>query len=109
MKIERQLEIFGILDKRDVPADYLSGGMKRRLLCSMSTVGNPIIIFLDECTTGLDCKTKREAMWPHIRDLKSQEKTVILTSHDMAEVEELCDIVVHISKGKVIHNTTPND
>ncbi|GKT29988.1 ABC transporter A like protein, partial [Aduncisulcus paluster] len=109
MKIERQLEIFGILDKRDVPADYLSGGMKRRLLCSMSTVGNPIIIFLDECTTGLDCKTKREAMWPHIRDLKSQEKTVILTSHDMAEVEELCDIVVHISKGKVIHNTTPSE
>lgn len=68
----------------------LSTGQKRRLHLALALIGNPDIIILDEPTAGLDVEG-RVSLHERIRALKAQGKTIILASHDMAEVEDLCD------------------
>lgn len=78
----------------------LSTGQKRRLHLALSLVSNPDIIFLDEPTAGLDVEG-RLSLHEQIRKLKSQGKTVVLASHDMAEVETLCDRIVILNDGDI--------
>ena len=78
----------------------LSTGQKRRLHLALALIGNPDIIFLDEPTAGLDVEG-RVALHERIRALKTQGKTIILASHDMAEVEELCDRIAVLKDGKI--------
>lgn len=78
-----------------------SGGMRRRVNLIMGLVHDPEIAFLDEPTVGMDPQSRR-AVWDFIRDLKKQNKTVILTTHYMEEAEELCDRVGIIDHGKLI-------
>lgn len=79
----------------------LSTGQKRRLHLALALIGNPDIIFLDEPTAGLDVEG-RVALHEQIRTLKTQGKTVILASHDMAEVEDLCDRIAVLRDGKIV-------
>lgn len=78
----------------------LSTGQKRRLHLAMAMISNPDIIFLDEPTAGLDVEG-RVALHEEIRHLKQQGKTMIMASHDMAEVEELCDRIAILKDGKL--------
>ncbi len=78
-----------------------SGGMRRRINLIMALVHDPEIAFLDEPTVGMDPQSRR-AVWDFIKDLKKQNKTVILTTHYMEEAEELCDRVGIIDYGKLI-------
>ena len=78
----------------------LSTGQKRRLHLALALIGNPDIIFLDEPTAGLDVEG-RVSLHEQIRALKSQGKTIILASHDMAEVEDLCDRIAVLSGGNI--------
>ncbi|MDE6441169.1 MAG: ABC transporter ATP-binding protein [Clostridia bacterium] len=78
----------------------LSTGQKRRLHLALALIGNPDIIFLDEPTAGLDVEG-RVSLHEQIRALKSQGKTIILASHDMAEVEHLCDRIAVLREGKI--------
>ncbi len=78
----------------------LSTGQKRRLHLALALIGNPDIIFLDEPTAGLDVEG-RVSLHEQIRALKSQGKTIILASHDMAEVEELCDRIAVLRDGNI--------
>lgn len=78
----------------------LSTGQKRRLHLALALIGNPDIIFLDEPTAGLDVET-RQSLHGQIRKLKSKGKTIVLASHDMAEVETLCDRIAILNKGKI--------
>ncbi len=78
----------------------LSTGQKRRLHLALALIGNPDIIFLDEPTAGLDVEG-RVSLHEQIRALKSQGKTIILASHDMAEVEDLCDRIAILQDGNI--------
>lgn len=86
----------------------LSTGQKRRLHLTLALIGNPDIIFLDEPTAGLDVEA-RLSLHEQIRNLKSQGKTIILASHDMAEVETLCDRIAILNSGKIVFCGTPSE
>lgn len=92
--------------KRNEMFKNLSGGLKQRVGVAISMVNDPDIIFLDEPTTGLDPKARRE-VWDVIRNLKSRNKTVILTTHYMEEAEVLSDRVAIMNSGKFIAFGTP--
>ena len=79
----------------------LSTGQKRRLHLALALIGNPDTIFLDEPTAGLDV-AGRVSLHDLIRKLKSQGKTIVLASHDMAEVEALCDRLAILNNRKFV-------
>lgn len=78
----------------------MSAGQKRRLHLALALVGDPDILFLDEPTAGLDVEG-RIALHQEIRQLKQKGKTIIMASHDMAEVEELCDRIAILKDGEI--------
>ncbi|MGZ7070486.1 MAG: ATP-binding protein DrrA1-3 family domain-containing protein, partial [Methanobacterium sp.] len=84
----------------------LSGGMKQKASVVASLIHQPDILFLDEPTIGLDPTTKR-VLWDLVEDLNSNGRTIILCSHDMYEVELLCDDVGIINQGKLAAFDTP--
>lgn len=84
----------------------LSGGQRQRLLLALALINDPDIVFLDEPTTGLDPQARRN-FWTLINNIKSRDKTVILTTHYMDEAEQLCDDIVIMDKGKVIERGSP--
>lgn len=86
----------------------LSGGQRQRLLLALALINDPKIIFLDEPTTGLDPHARRN-FWALIKNIKAQNKTIILTTHYMDEAEQLCDDIVVMDKGKIIAQGTPRD
>jgi ABC-type multidrug transport system ATPase subunit len=85
-----------------------SGGMKRRLSLILALINNPQIAFLDEPTEAMDPQS-RHAVWDFFKELKKEEKTIILTTHYMEEAEELCDRVGIIDHGKLIALGTPKE
>lgn len=84
----------------------LSGGQKRRLALAVALVGNPVLVFLDEPTAGMDPQA-RLTTWEIIRDLKQKGATVLLTTHLMDEAERLADRVAIIDSGRLIALDTP--
>ena len=94
------LAALGIREMERKQYVQLSTGQKRRLHLALALIGDPDIIFLDEPTAGLDVEG-RLALHEQIRRLKAQGKTVILASHDMAEVEALCDCIAILSGGRI--------
>ena len=87
------------MDVKDNEVLTYSGGMKRRVSLAISAIGNPLVIFMDEPTTGMDPKTRR-GVWQMIRDLK-KNRSVILTTHAMEEAEVLADRIAVISEGEM--------
>jgi ABC-2 type transport system ATP-binding protein len=86
-------------------ASTYSGGMRRRLDISMSLIGNPPIIFLDEPTTGLDPQARIE-VWQTVKQLAGQGTTVLLTTQYLDEAEQLADRIAILHKGTIIQNGT---
>jgi len=86
----------------------MSTGQKRRLHLALALLNDPDIIFLDEPTAGLDVEG-RIALHEEIRRLQTQGKTIILASHDMAEVESLCDRVAILKDGEIAFIGTPTE
>lgn len=86
----------------------LSTGQKRRLHLALALIGDPDIIFLDEPTAGLDVEG-RLSLHEQIRKLRSQGKTIVLASHDMAEVETLCDRIAILNNGKIVFCGTASE
>lgn len=95
------LERFGLADKANNQTGALSGGQRRRLALALALVGNPDLVLLDEPTTGLDVEARRD-VWAAIRDYHADGGTVVLSSHNMAEVEALAQRVVVINRGRVV-------
>ncbi|NHI94132.1 MAG: ABC transporter ATP-binding protein [Candidatus Lokiarchaeota archaeon] len=97
----------GLEEKMHVKSSTLSGGQKRRLNLIMGLIMNPDIVFLDEPTAGLDPQGAH-LTWEYIRSLRdNEEKTIILTTHNMHEAEELSDRIYIIDHGRVIADGTP--
>ncbi len=94
------LDTLGIYELAKKPCYQLSTGQKRRLHLALALTRNPDILFLDEPTAGLDVEGQI-SLHEQIRQLKSIGKTIILSSHDMAEVENLCDRIAILSGGKI--------
>ncbi len=86
----------------------LSTGQKRRLHLALALIGNPDTIFLDEPTAGLDVEGRR-SLHEQIRKLKSHGKTIVLASHDMAEVETLCDRIAILNNGTIVFCGTSSE
>jgi len=84
----------------------LSGGQKQRLLLAIALVNNPAILFLDEPTTGLDPQSRRN-FWQLVREIKQQNRTILLTTHYMEEAYELCDEIAIMDTGRIIAQGTP--
>jgi ABC-2 type transport system ATP-binding protein len=86
----------------------LSGGQKQRFSIAAALVNNPVVLFLDEPTTGLDPQARRN-VWELVQDIKKRDKTIILTTHYMDEAELLCDRVAIMDGGKIIALDTPKN
>ena len=95
------LKEFGISDKERNQVKSLSGGERQRLFIVLALIPQPEVVFLDELTTGLDARARRE-VWRTLEKLKKDGLTIILTSHFMDEVEILCDEILILNKGKTV-------
>ncbi|MEV4293015.1 ABC transporter ATP-binding protein [Nonomuraea bangladeshensis] len=100
------LEEWGLAEKRNARFGKLSGGQKQRLFIALALVGKPRVAFLDELTTGLDPQARR-ATWELIKQVRASGVTVVLVSHFMDEVEELCDRVAVLDRGRIVALDTP--
>lgn len=105
-RIEDLMELVDIKYARDKIVSKLSGGQKQKASLVASLVHRPDILFLDEPTIGLDPTTKR-TLWDLIRELNDEGHTIILCSHDMHEVDMLCDNVGIINTGNLVAYDTP--
>jgi len=95
-----------LLDRADGQARTFSGGMKRRLNVLMAVIHDPEVIFFDEPSAGLDPQSKR-VVWNFIKDFEKQHKTVVLTTHNMEEADDLSQELAIIDHGKIIAEDTP--
>lgn len=105
-RIEDLMELVDIKYAKDKRVGQLSGGQKQKASLVASLVHRPDILFLDEPTIGLDPTTKR-TLWDLIRELNDSGHTIILCSHDMHEVDMLCDNVGIINTGNLVAYDTP--
>jgi ABC-2 type transport system ATP-binding protein len=100
------LERLGLAEKRNTRYAKLSGGQKQRLSIALALVGRPEIAILDELTTGLDPKARRDT-WAVIEELRDTGVTILLVTHFMEEAERLADRVALIDAGRLVALDTP--
>ena len=106
--VEGLIELVNLEDKSAELFQNLSGGLKQRLGIAVALVNDPEVVFLDEPTTGLDPRARRE-VWDVLVGLKKRGKTIVLTTHYMEEAELLADTVAIISKGQIIAMGPPEE
>jgi len=99
-RVEFSSKVLGVGEFLDRRVGQLSGGMKRRANLAASIIHDPPIVILDEPTVGFDPTIKRE-FWELIKNLRKSGKTVLLSTHDMYEADEICDRVAIMEKGKI--------
>jgi ABC-type multidrug transport system ATPase subunit len=96
----------GLTDKARARVDDLSGGQRQRLALATALVHEPDLIFLDEPTAALDPEARR-SLWSVLRELRSEGRTIVYTTHYLDEAEALCDRVAIIAAGRVVALDTP--
>ena len=99
--LDNLLARLSLADKKMQQIMTLSGGMKRRVLIAKALSHEPIVLFLDEPTAGVDVELRRD-MWQLVRDLREQGVTIILTTHYIEEAEEIADRVAVINNGEIL-------
>lgn len=99
--IEKILKDLSLWDKKDNKIMQLSGGMKRRVMIAKALSHEPEVLFLDEPTAGVDVELRKD-MWAMVRRLREQGTTIILTTHYIAEAEEMADRIGVINKGELL-------
>ena len=102
------LRQFDLADAAGKLAATYSGGMRRRLDLAMTLVGNPRLIFLDEPTTGLDPRS-RHTMWQIVRDLAASGITILLTTQQLEEADELADRIALLDHGRIVAEGTADE
>lgn len=95
------LKEFNLIEKKNSYIGKLSGGQRQKLSIILALMVNPEIVFLDEITTGLDPRSRRD-IWEKIKKLKQNGITVYMTTHFMEEAEYLCDRVAIVRQGKIV-------
>ncbi|WP_226005049.1 ABC transporter ATP-binding protein [Natrinema salinisoli] len=107
-RADEVLKRVGIYDKRDERFDWLSGGMKRRLLLARALVTEPDLLILDEPTAGVDVQLRHD-LWELVQELNEEGTTILLTTHYIEEAERLCDRVAIMNEGRKVTVATPDD
>lgn len=100
------LDLVQLNEKADAYHITLSGGQQQRLAIALALVNDPELVFLDEPTTGLDPQARR-SLWEVVRHMKSEGRTVILTTHYMEEAEALCDRLAIMDHGRILTTGKP--
>jgi ABC-2 type transport system ATP-binding protein len=107
-RVDELLARFDLLDAAARPASTYSGGMRRRLDLAMTLVRSPRVMFLDEPTTGLDPRSRRE-MWDGIRNLAASGVTILLTTQYLDEADELADRIAVLDRGRIVAEGTSEE
>lgn len=102
------LDRVGLLSKSKSRSKELSGGQRQRLSIATALVNDPVAVFLDEPTTGLDPRARRN-VWEIVNDISESGKSLVMTTHSMEEAETLCDHVAIVDAGKIVASGTPTD
>ena len=100
-RIRRLLQQFSLEEKIDATSRWLSGGMKRRLMICKALMHEPVLLFLDEPTAGVDVEL-RDELWRYVRELRDAGTTIVLTTHYLEEAEELADRIGIIDRGRLV-------
>ncbi len=95
-----------LADRAGQLSEKLSGGQRQRLSIAAALVNEPVVIFLDEPTTGLDPQARRN-LWGLVRRIRERGTTILLTTHYMDEAEVLCDRVAIVDAGRILELDTP--
>jgi ABC-2 type transport system ATP-binding protein len=104
--VDELVALLGLEEKRCTAFDDLSGGQQQRLSIALALIGRPQVVVLDELTTGLDPRGRRET-WALVEQVRDSGVTVLLVTHFMDEAEHLCDRIVVIDAGRVVAEGTP--
>lgn len=104
--IDQLLGFVNLVDKKNSLVKDLSGGQKQRFTLASSLVNEPEVLFLDEPTTGLDPRARRD-VWELVRKINEQGITVVMTTHYMEEAEYLCNRVAIMDSGKILAINNP--
>jgi lipooligosaccharide transport system ATP-binding protein len=107
-RAESLLDFVQLGERRDSKVEPLSGGMKRRLTIARALVNEPELVLLDEPTTGLDPQA-RHALWDRLYRLRRRGVTQVLTTHYMAEAEQLCDRLVVMDRARIVAEGSPRE
>ena len=105
-RIDELLELVGLADRREDRVETYSSGMQQRLHLARALLHDPELIYLDEPTVGIDPVGARE-LRKTVKELVERGKTILLTTHYMAEAEELCDRIAIINQGRIVALDTP--
>ncbi|GAA1601009.1 ABC transporter ATP-binding protein [Saccharothrix algeriensis] len=105
-KADEWLGVVGLEDMADKRNEDLSGGQQQRLSIACALAHGPDLVFLDEPTSGLDPQARRN-LWDVLRDINSQGRTVVLTTHYLDEAESLCDRVAIMDHGRILESGPP--
>ncbi len=100
-RVDELLDQFSLLEKAEANTRWLSGGMKRRLMICKALMHEPILLFLDEPTAGVDVDL-RDELWSYVEDLRARGTTIVLTTHYLEEAEKLADRVGIINQGRLL-------
>lgn len=106
--VNNLLQKVELLDKAKSYINQLSGGQKQRFAITSALVNNPVLLFLDEPTTGLDPQARRN-LWDLIKSIQKEGISIVLTTHYMDEAEILCDRLAIMDNGKIITINTPKN
>src|SRR5205807_10437875 len=106
-RIVRLLELVQLLDRKASRVSTFSGGMKRRLAIARALLHDPLLIYLDEPTLGVDVQARR-AIWEYCLSLRDQGKTVLITTNYLEEAQALCERLAIIDHGKLVAVDTPD-
>lgn len=104
-KTNELLQVMGLSDVQKKPVKQFSGGMKRRVNLAIGVMNDPEILFLDEPTVGVDVQS-RNAIINFLKQINKAGTTLIYTSHQLKEAEDLCDVIALIDMGEIIANDT---
>jgi len=106
MALAQLIELCDLQEFADQRATKLSGGQRQRLLLALALINDPLIVFLDEPTTGLDPQSRRN-FWELVKRIRSQGKTIVLTTHYMDEAQQLCDELIIMDHGRIVDQGSP--
>ncbi|MEO7125690.1 MAG: ATP-binding cassette domain-containing protein [Nakamurella sp.] len=105
-KADELLEQFGLADRANEHVNNYSGGMAQRLMIARALMHAPVVLFLDEPTTGLDPQS-RLFLWGRVTELRAAGTTILLTTHDLLEADRLCDRIAIVDHGQRVALDTP--
>ncbi len=107
-RIDELIKRFDLEQHRHVRFQKLSGGLKRRALLGRALVHTPDLLILDEPTAGVDVE-QRHDLWQYLKEMNARGKTIILTSHYLEEIQELCHEIVVINHGQIVWEGTKDE